>query len=114
MLSKDAVFEIDRANHPIHIRRRFEETSKARIHQWLAEAIGVFSMLDFDDAQHLARAGAHIATTALGSGRAISIDLLLEGDDVEIRLSMEGASGSRAVLHHHAAQRVAGGTAPVH
>ncbi len=109
MLSKDSALEIDCANQPIHIRRRFEATSKEKIHEWLAEAIGVFSMVDLDDAQHLARAGAHIATTALGSGRAISIDLLLDATDVEIRLATEGDSGSQAVLHHHAARHVAGG-----
>ena len=107
MLSKHSALEIDVANHPIHIRRRFEGPEK--IHAWLAEAIGVFSMVELDDAQHLARAGAHIARTALGFGRAISIDLLLDGHDVEIRLATEGDSGSQAVLHHHTTRSVAGG-----
>jgi hypothetical protein len=115
MLSKHHTLEIDVANHPIHIRRRFEGHSREKIHEWLAEAIGVFSMVELDDAQHLARAGAHIAKTALGSGRPISIDLLLDGHDVEIRLATEGDSGSQAVLHHHTANPVAGGgTQAVH
>jgi hypothetical protein len=116
MLSKlqESKIEIGSANQPIHIRRRFEDASKARIHQWLAEAIGVFSMVGLDDAQHLARAGAQIATTVLGSGRAISIDLLLDGSDVEIRLGMEGASGSQAVLHHHAARQHVDGKQSIH
>ena len=109
MLSKHSALEIDVANHPIHIRRRFEAEATEKIHAWLAEAIGVFSMVELDDAQHLARAGAHIARTALGSGRPISIDLLLDGHDVEIRLALDGDSGSQAVLHHHTTRNVAGG-----
>jgi hypothetical protein len=100
MLSKHSALEIE--VQPIHLRRRFEHHSTEKIHEWLAEAIGVFSMVDSDDAQHLARAGAHIARTAMGSGRAISIDLLLDGEDVEIRLAMDGDGGSQAVLLHHA------------
>ena len=107
MLSKLSTVVI--AVQPILIRRRFESQSTEKIHEWLAEAIGVFSMVDRDDAQHLARAGAHIARTALGSGRAISIDLLLDGEDVEIRLAMDGDSGSQAVLHHHTTRDVVGG-----
>jgi hypothetical protein len=109
MLSKHSALEIDVANRPIHLRRRFGGPEK--IQEWLAEAIGVFSMVELDDARHLARAGAHIATTALGSGRPISIDLLLDGHDVEIRLATEGESGSQAVLHHHTARNVVGGGA---
>ena len=112
MLSKHT--EIDVANQPIHIRRRFEGPPTEKIHEWLAEAIGVFSMVELDDAQHLARAGAHIAKTALGSGRPISIDLLLHGHDVEIRLAMDGDSGSQAVLHHHTTPVVGGGTPSIH
>lgn len=107
MLSKHSALEID--VQPIHIRRRFERHSTEKIHEWLAEAIGVFSMIDLDEAQHLARAGAHIARTALGSGRPISIDLLLDGEDVEIRLATDGDSGSQAVLHHHTTRNVVGG-----
>jgi hypothetical protein len=106
MLSKQSVLEIDVESHPIHIRRRFEARSTEKIHEWLAEAIGVFSMVELDEAQHLARAGAHIARTALGGGRPISIDLLLDGHDVEIRLAMDGDSGSQAVLHHHTTKNV--------
>ena len=115
MLSKHFAVEIAVESQPIHIRRRFERQSTEKIHEWLAEAIGVFSMVDLDDAQHLARAGAHIARTALGSGRPISIDLLLHGHDVEIRLAMDGDAGSQAVLHHHTAKSVVGGgTQAVH
>jgi hypothetical protein len=114
MLSKLSPLSIERANQPIHIRRRFADASKVRIDEWIAEAIGVFSMRDVDDAQHLARAGATIATTALSSGRAVSIDLLLDGTDVEVRLSLEGASGSQAVLHHHATRPDAGGAPSIH
>jgi hypothetical protein len=115
MLSKQSALEIDVASQPIHLRRRFEGPSTEKIHEWLAEAIGVFSMVDLDDAQHLARAGAHIARTALGSGRAISIDLLLDGEEVEIRLAMDGNGGSKAVLLHHTTSDVVGdGTESVH
>jgi hypothetical protein len=115
MLSKQSALEIDVANQPIHIRRRFDGASTEKIHEWLAEAIGVFSMVEVDDAQHLARAGAHIARTALGSGRAISIDLLLDGEDVEIRLATDGEGGSQAVLLHHTTHDVmGGGTESIH
>jgi hypothetical protein len=115
MLSKQSALEIDVASQPIHIRRRFEGCSTEKVHEWLSEAIGVFSMVEVDDAQHLARAGAHIARTALGSGRAISIDLLLHGEDVEIRLAMDGDGGSQAVLLHHAPSDVVGdGTQSIH
>ena len=115
MLSKHSAIEIDVTSPPIHIRRRFEGSSTEKIHEWLAEAIGVFSMVELDDAQHLARAGAHIARTALGSGRAISIDLLLDGEDVEIRLAMDGDGGSQAVLLHHTTREAVGdGTRSVH
>jgi len=114
MLSKHSALEIALESQPIHIRRRFERHSTEKIHEWLAEAIGVFSMVDLDDAQHLARAGAHIARTALGSGRPISIDLLLDGHDVEIRLATDGDSGSKAVLHHTARHVVGDGTQSIH
>ena len=109
MLSKHAALESLFESRPIHIRRRFESRSTEKIHDWIAEAIGVFSMVDLDDAQHLARAGAHIARTALVAGRPISIDLLLDGHDVEIRLAMDGDAGSQAVLRHHATRSIAGG-----
>ena len=115
MLLKQSALEIQLESQPIHIRRRFEGRSTEKIHEWLAEAIGVFSMVDLDDAQHLARAGAHIARTALVAGRPISIDLLLDGHDVEIRLGMDGDAGSQAVLHHHTTRHVVGGgTQAVH
>ena len=115
MLSKPSALEFDVTRQPIHIRRRFEGHSTEKIHEWLAEAIGVFSMVELDDAQHLARAGAHIARTALVAGRPISIDLLLDGHDVEIRLAMDGDAGSQAVLHHHTTRKVmGGGAASVH
>jgi len=114
MLSKQSALEIQVESQPIHIRRRFEGRSTEKIHEWLAEAIGVFSMVDLDDAQHLARAGAHIARTALIAGRPISIDLLLDGHDVEIRLGMDGDAGSQAVLHHHTTRDVVGGGAQIH
>jgi hypothetical protein len=115
MLSKHSALEIAVENQPIHIRRRFEARSTDKIHEWLAEAIGVFSMVDLDDAQHLARAGAHIARTALGSGRPLSIDLLLHGHDVEIRLATDGEQGSQAVLHHHTTPHVVdGGIQSIH
>ena len=106
MLSKYSALENLIESRPIHIRRRFESRSTEKIHEWIAEAIGVFSMVDLDDAQHLARAGAHIARTALVAGRPISIDLLLDGHDVEIRLAMDGDAGSQAVLHHHTTRDV--------
>ena len=109
MLSKHSALELAVETQPIHIRRRFEGQSTEKIHEWLAEAIGVFSMVDLEDAQHLARAGAHIARTAVGAGRPISIDLLLDGHDVEIRLALDGDAGSQAVLHHHTTKSVVGG-----
>jgi hypothetical protein len=114
MLSKHSALENLIESRPIHIRRKFESHSTEKIHEWIAEAIGVFSMVDLDDARHLARAGAHIARTALGSGRPISIDLLLHGHDVEIRLATDGDAGSQAVLHHTARHVVGDGTQSVH
>ena len=109
MLSKHSALENLIESRPIHIRRKFGSHSTEKIQEWIAEAIGVFSMVDLDDAEHLARAGAHIARTALGAGRPISIDLLLDGHEVEIRLATDGDSGSQAVLHHHATRSIAGG-----